>query len=64
MLNERLKELRIKNKFSQREISEKLNIAQTTYAGYETGNHEPNLKTLKALADLYGVSLDYLTGRY
>lgn len=64
MLNERLKELRLKHEYSQKDVSEKLNIAQTTYAGYETGKHEPNIKTLTALANLYGVSLDFLTGRY
>ena len=64
LLEERLKELRKKNHYSQREISEKLGIAQTTYAGYEAGRHEPNIKMLKAIAELYGISVDYLIGRY
>lgn len=60
----KLKELRKHNKLTQQEVSEKLNIAQTTYAGYETGKHEPNIETLKKLAELYKISVDYIIGRY
>ena len=35
---ERMKELREKNNYSQKEIPELLGIAQTTYSGYETWN--------------------------
>lgn len=60
----RLKELRNSNKLTQQEISEKLDIAQTTYAGYETGKHEPNADTLRKLAELFKTSVDYIIGRY
>ena len=60
----RLRELRNSNKFTQQVISEKLDIAQTTYAGYETGKHEPNADTLRKLAELYKTSVDYIIGRY
>ena len=60
----KLKELRAANKLTQKNVSEKLNIAQTTYAGYETGKHEPNAETLLKLADLYKTSVDYIIGRY
>jgi transcriptional regulator with XRE-family HTH domain len=61
---QRLKDLRNANKFTQQYISEKLGIAQTTYAGYETGKHEPNADALKKLAELYKTSVDYIIGRY
>ena len=64
MLNIILKELRKKKKISQKELSEILGIAQTTYAGYETGRHQPNLEILIKLSEFYSVSLDYITGRY
>lgn len=60
----RLKELRNSNKLTQQEVSEKLDIAQTTYAGYETGKHEPSADTLRKLAELYKTSVDYIIGRY
>ena len=49
---------------TQAEVAEKLHISRTAYAGYESGRNEPDLKTLVKIADLYGVSLDYLAGRY
>ena len=56
----RLKELREKNKLTQKEIASKLNISNVTYNRYELGQREPDIKTLFKLADYYKVSLDYL----
>ena len=33
------------------------------YQNYETGQSEPKLATLLAIADYYQVSIDYLVGR-
>lgn len=59
----RLKELRKEKKLTQAEISKILNVAPTTYNGYETEKFEPTIETLCILADYYGVTLDYLIGR-
>ena len=59
----RLKELRKENGKTQDEISKFLNIAKSTYCGYELKTSEPTLDTLCKLADYYNVSLDYLIGR-
>ena len=59
----KLKELRKENKKNQTEVAKYLNIAQTTYSGYEVETSEPTIDTLCKLADYYGVSLDYLVGR-
>lgn len=64
VIGKKLKELRKQSGMTQKVVSEKLNIAQTTYAGYETGKHEPNADTMKKIAELYKTSLDYLYGRY
>ncbi len=56
----KLKELRKRNNLSQQEIANKLGINNVTYYGYEKGRSEPSIKTLIQLADIYGVSLDYL----
>jgi transcriptional regulator with XRE-family HTH domain len=62
-LNSRLLELRGKAGLSQRELSERLKMARTTYSGYENGSREPDHETLKRIADFYHVSTDYLLGR-
>ena len=58
-----LKELRKNEKLTQTDIAKILNVAKSTYCGYELGSSEPTLETLIKLADYYGVSLDYLVGR-
>lgn len=64
LLANRITNLRIGNSKTQAQISALLGIAQTTYAGYETGRHEPNVQMLIKIAELYNVSIDYLVGRY
>lgn len=59
-----LTQLRLGRDYTQLELSKRLGIAQTTYAGYETGRHEPSITTLTNLANIYGVSLDYIACRY
>lgn len=60
----RIKEMRSIYNYTQQQVSEALGISQGTYAGYETGRHEPDLETMSKIADLYKVSIDYLLGRY
>lgn len=58
-----LKQLRnIKNQ-TQSDIAKVINVAPTTYLGYEKGTSEPNIDTLIKLADYFNVSLDYLCDR-
>lgn len=64
MFNEKLRQLRKERKITQKELSNILGIAQTTYAGYETGRYEPDFKILVVIADFFKVSTDYLLGRY
>lgn len=56
----KIRELRKSRNLSQKEFAEAMNIAQTTYSGYETEQRAPDIETLKKIADYYGVSLDYL----
>ena len=55
--------MRNEKQFTQVEVAMMIGVARTTYAGYETGQNEPDIKTLIALADIYKVSLDYLVNR-
>ncbi|MBR2909812.1 MAG: helix-turn-helix transcriptional regulator [Clostridia bacterium] len=58
-----LKKLRKTEKKTQKEMASILNVAESTYNGYEKEINEPNIETLIKLADYYNVSLDYLVGR-
>lgn len=62
-LHKRLKELRREKGATQKDVAAYLQIDQSTYAGYESGKSEPSLDKLSALADYFGVSVDYLLGR-
>lgn len=63
ILSKRLKELREGRRVYQRELAEVLGMSFRGYQNYETGQSEPKLATLIALADYYNVSIDYLVGR-
>ncbi|MBR2889895.1 MAG: helix-turn-helix transcriptional regulator [Oscillospiraceae bacterium] len=59
----RLKELRVKRRISQVKLALDLNMSQNSISRYETGEREADYDTLIALADYFGVSIDYLLGR-
>lgn len=59
----KLRELRESRGYTQTDIARRLGITQQAYAYYEIGRRLPNIQLLCELADLYGVSLDYLFGR-
>ncbi len=62
-LSVRLKEVRIMRKRKLKEAAACLGIQVRSYQAYESGEREPGVKNLIALADFYDVSLDYLMGR-
>ena len=56
-------ELRKLNRFTQREVAQRLGISQPSYIRYENGSAEPTLENLVKIADLYDVSVDFQIGR-
>ena len=58
-----IKNLREDHDLRQRQVAEVLNVNQNTYSQYENGVIELTASNLIKLADLYGVSVDYLLGR-
>ena len=48
---------------NMREVSSQLKIPYTTYVNYEKGAREPSSEMLIAMANLYGVTVDYIIGR-
>lgn len=59
----RLKELRKARRYKQTEIAEMLSCSQGVYSRYENEEREPPFDIIKKLADIYGVTVDYLMGR-
>ncbi|QSX20035.1 helix-turn-helix domain-containing protein [Priestia megaterium] len=57
---DRLKLCREKKGFTQKFIAEKVGIKNNTLSSYESNKRQPDFDTLKALANLYEVSIDYL----
>lgn len=63
-LGDKLKKLRTEKGFSQKKLGEILNISSRTIGYYETNERFPKDEdTLKAIADFFDVSVDYLIGR-
>lgn len=58
-----LKNLRIENGLTQKELGERLNIGQATIACYESGQREPHILSLISYADFFECSIDFLVGR-
>lgn len=57
-----LKKLRKENGLSQLELSNKLNVTQSTIARIESGTREPSNDLMIDIANFFNVSLDYLNG--
>ncbi len=53
-------ELRLLNNMTQMELGEKINYSDKTISKWERGESTPDITVLVEIADLFGVSLDYL----
>jgi len=60
---ERIKYLREKNGFTQKDIASKLGVEPAAISKYELDMREPNIEALIKLATIFNVSIDYLLGR-
>ena len=57
---EKLKKLRNDNGMTQDQLAEKLFVTRTAISKWETNNGYPSIDSLKALSNLFGISLDDL----
>lgn len=64
MFHENLISLRKINQMSQEDLAEKIGISRQTLSKYETGDALPDIEKCKALADIFGVSLDDLVNTF
>lgn len=62
-LSERLKRLRQSMHLSQEQLARLLRVDRSTISSYESSVRQPPLDTLSRIADVFGVSTDYLLGR-
>jgi len=62
-LKEQLRKLRKEHGETQKQVAAAIGIGERPYQYLESGEHLPSLETFIALADHFGVSLDYLAGR-
>lgn len=58
--SDRIKEARIANKMTQKELAEKIGVGATTVTGYEKGNSEPNMLTFRKIMDVLNVDANFL----
>lgn len=59
----RLKSLRERQKMDRKTLAELIGLSKNVIGQYESGEKEPSVRTLIALADYFQVSVDYLLGR-
>ena len=57
-----LKELRLENHFTQREIAAKVGVAHVSYLHWEQGKTEPSIDNICKLCEIFDVTSDYLLG--
>lgn len=58
--HQKLKALRKNAGLSQKQLSMMLKVALSTVAMWETANREPNIATLKKIAEFFNVSIEVL----
>lgn len=59
----RIRDLREDRDLTQTQLAKQLNMSQTGYSKYETGENDIPTPILIKLANLYGTSIDYLLGQ-
>lgn len=61
-LGEKLKELRIEKKLTQRQAAKQIGVTASVISAYENGIRQPSYEVLIKLSLLYNASCDYLLG--
>lgn len=63
MIGKQLKALRTEKNYTQAELAKKLYLTPKAISFYENNQREPDIDTLYKIADIFGVSIDYLNGK-
>lgn len=59
-ISEEVKNQRLKNKWTQEQLAEILNVSRSTVSSWEVGRNYPDLETIVTISDLFEISLDEL----
>ena len=59
----RIKKLRIKNKITQKQLADGLNVSKSTISYYEKGMRNISIDILVEIADFFDVDINVLIGR-
>lgn len=63
MIGERVRHLRKEKNMTLRQLADALGVPLTTLGNYERGDRKPDFQFFLDVANYFGVSMDYLTGR-
>ncbi len=63
MLSAKIQELRLARGWSQITLAKKLQVSKQAVSNWENDNIQPSIEMLVRLADVFGVTTDYLLGR-
>lgn len=61
-MGEKLRSLRIENKFTQKQVADRIGLAISAVSSYESGFRYPSYESLIKLSKMFHVSTDYLLG--
>ena len=61
--SQRLMKVRLDNHMTQAQVAKKIGVTASMVSSYETDIRLPSYDVLIRIADLFGVSVDYLLGR-
>ncbi|MDE6398492.1 MAG: helix-turn-helix domain-containing protein [Clostridiales bacterium] len=59
---QRLKEIRKENGLTQEQFGNKLSVSQDTVSLWEKGVSSPSVETVIAIAEIFGLTADYILG--
>lgn len=58
-----LKEIRTRRRLTQQQVADRIGCSSVVYSRYECGARQPPIETLLKLAEIFGVTVDFLLGR-
>ncbi len=58
-----IKDIRTRKNMTQADVANALGVSSVVYSRYETGARQPSTEVLIQMADIFGVTVDYLLGR-
>ena len=58
-----IQDIRLRKGLTQADVAAALGVSSVVYSRYETGKRQPSIDMLIQMADIFGVTVDFLLGR-